>query len=42
MSLGGFAKALEFLQQALAHAPHESTIIENVETLQRLVNQSES
>jgi tetratricopeptide (TPR) repeat protein len=42
MSLGRYAKALEFLQQALAHAPHESTIIENVETLQRLVNQSES
>ncbi|MFT5759629.1 MAG: tetratricopeptide (TPR) repeat protein [Alteromonadaceae bacterium] len=42
MSLGRYGKALEFLQQALAHAPYESTIIENVQTLQRLVNQSES
>lgn len=42
MSLGRYAKALEFLQQALAFAPHESDIFENVKTLQRLVNQSES
>lgn len=42
MSLGRYAKALEFLQLALAHAPHESSIFENVKTLQRLVNQSES
>jgi len=42
MSLGRYAKALDFLQQALSFAPHESTLIENVQTLQRLVNQSES
>lgn len=42
MSLGRYAKALEFLQEALAYAPHESSIFENVKTLQRLVNQSES
>jgi len=42
MSLGRYAKALDFLQQALNFAPHESTLIENVQTLQRLVNQSDS
>lgn len=42
LSLGRYAKALEFLQQALAFAPHESSIMENVRSLQRLVNQSES
>ena len=42
MSLGRYAKALDFLQQALAHAPHESSIFDNVQTLQRLVNQIES
>lgn len=42
MSLGRYAKALDFLQQALTFSPHESTLIENVNTLQRLVNQSES
>lgn len=42
MSLGRYAKALDFLQQALSFAPHESALIENVQTLQRLVNQSDS
>jgi tetratricopeptide (TPR) repeat protein len=42
MSLNRYAKALEFLQQALAYAPHESSIIENVQTLRRLVNQTET
>jgi tetratricopeptide (TPR) repeat protein len=42
MSLGRYAKALELLQQALAYAPNESSIFENVQTLQRLVSQSES
>lgn len=42
LSLGRYAKALNFLQQALAYAPHESSIMENVQSLQRLVSQSES
>lgn len=42
MSLGRYAKALEYLQQALAHAPQEQAIFENVKILQRLVNQRES
>jgi tetratricopeptide (TPR) repeat protein len=42
MSLGRYAKALEYLQQALSFAPYESSLIENVQTFQRLVNQSES
>jgi len=42
MSLGRYGKALEYLQQALAHAPQEQTIFENIKILQRLVNQRES
>ncbi len=42
MSLGRYTKALEYLQQALLHAPQEQTIFENVKILQRLVNQRES
>ena len=38
-SLGRYAKALDFLQEALEYAPHDRSIIENIQTLQRLVNQ---
>lgn len=42
MSLERYGKALEYLQQALAHAPQEQAIFENIKILQRLVNQRES
>ena len=42
MSLGRYKKALTYLQQALAYAPQEQAIFENIKILQRLVNQRES
>lgn len=42
MSLARYGKALEYLQQALAYAPQEQAIFENIKILQRLVSQKES